>query len=146
MTPLAKARELLTELNAFAITQPVPVDLPSRQYAQLGEPVVDCASVIVALTAMEPHPLTEVGCSPVQLGTFQLLIIRSCSWVVDNDSGITDVDSMTDVADTADTDGQLLWAFADQLDEFVSKEWSVGWALTDAGLGVSSLQLSTGID
>lgn len=143
MTPLAKARQILTLVEDFAAAN--SIDLPTKRYAQLGEVVIDCESVIVAAPGLEPSLDTPPGCGPPQLSTFQVLIIRACAFVA-YDDGTTNKDAIESASESADADGQMLWDFADAFVPYVSKEWSLTWTLAEAGLAASILSLTTGID
>lgn len=147
MTPLAKAQEILDLISDAALTATPVLVLPTVKYPQVGIPTIDCESVIVGVTNIVPHPNYEPAlCNASRLGTFTVYIIRDCSWVANNDDGTTDVTAMATVSDKQDADGVLLWDWAQTYDDFLSKEWSVQYNLTDGGLAVTSLQITTGID
>lgn len=56
MTPYSKAAHILEAVEAEALTS--GVELPEKRYAQVGDPVVTCAEVIVACSSVNPDELT----------------------------------------------------------------------------------------
>lgn len=150
MTPFEKAQQLLQSLVDYGDAKVSSGDwpgysLPTIQYAQMGEPVVACELVTVAGSTVVPHAAYgPVDCNASQLGTFFVIIARDCANISDND-GITIPEVAEEVSALIDRDGQLLWDWAANLDDYLSKEWSVAWALVGA-TGVTTLQLVTGID
>lgn len=142
MTPLAKAKALLTLVESAADT--AEVELPSQRYAVLGEPVVDCESVIIALTGVGQPDEFNVHCGVPQLGTFSIIVARGCATMYDQE-GKTIPSKADAVADAQSTDSEFLWSFANGYQEYLSKTWSLGYAIT-GGIAITSLLLTTGID
>lgn len=142
MTPLAKADQLLSKLITFA----GEYVLPASRYAQVGVPVYDCAAVISAVGNVIPHvEYGPIDCNASQLGTFTVAIVRPCSWTSERD-GTTNVPALQTTSGVLDLDGDLLWRFAQDYSEFLSKDWTVEYDLTQAGLGAAVLTMTTGID
>lgn len=143
-TPYDRAKAILAEFVAFADAR--SYSLPTRQYAQIGDIVRDCASVIVAATNLTPDPTYEpVACVSPRLSTFLVEIIRPCATVHDND-GLTIPALVDTVSEQAGLDGQLLYEFAQELAGWSNKQpWSVVWGFADGGLQVASLQVTIGI-
>lgn len=142
MTPYAFGQSLLSQLQSLALSE--GVTLPTPAYTVLAEPVIDCASTIVALTGMEQSGDPSLDfCGSPQYGTYNIIIARECAVVFD-DNGYTDVTAAGTVSTQLSTDGELLWSFANQLDDYLIKTWSVGFVI-EGGLSVASLLLTTGI-
>lgn len=142
--PLDRAKAMLAELESFATSN--SVTLPEQRSVQIGDIVRDCESVIVSVGNLSPDPLYDpVECVYPRTATFLVEIIRNCA-ITFNDDGTTDHEALLEVSETGIVDGQLLNDFAAQLDGWSSKlPWSVVWSLSDAGLQVSSLQLTIGV-
>lgn len=143
-TPYDRAKGLLTEVQDFALVKSHP--LPTTRYAQIGDIVRDCESVIVAVGNISPDPLYDpVYCVSPRSSTFLVEILRNCAVVFNND-GTTNPVSLTEVSETASSDGQFLYEFAETIDGWSNKQpWSVAWSLAEANLMVSSLQITIGI-
>lgn len=143
-TPYDRAKSLLDDLIAFATIR--SYGLPHRRYAQIGEIIRDCESVIVSASNLTPDSLYgPVECLAPRQSTFTVDIIRSCANVYDN-MGITIPSVIEDVSETAGEDGQLLYEFAQDIEGWSSKQpWSVAWAISDGILQIASLQITLGI-
>lgn len=149
MSPYEKAKAILAELEArAAAVSPEPLDLPSVRYAQIGAPqTVTCASLIVGtatIAADGADDFEDIRCDAIQLGTFVLIYALDCSWVA-NDDGTDNPVKVAEASERMDAAGNFLWAYANELDPYLSKEWSMAYALT-GGLGIATLTLTTGID
>jgi hypothetical protein len=145
MTPLDKAKQILAEINTYAIA--VGHSIPIRQYTQVGALVVDgCESMAIALSATVPDAaFGPLQCNVSQNSTFSIYLMRSCSWSSDQE-GITIISILESSSAIVDADGQFLWNFANQYQEYLSKSWTLQYSLLDAGVGVSLLTLVTGVD
>jgi hypothetical protein len=143
-TPYDRAKALLDDFIAFATSHDYP--LPTRRYAQVGEVVRDCASVIVSVNSITPDPgYDPVTCVFPRASTFLVDVIRDCA-VVYNDDGITNVPVLEEVSEIAAADGQLLYDFGASIDGWTSKAaWSVVWAISEGGQQVASLQITIGV-
>lgn len=144
MTPWGKADALLKDLVAAAGIAHLP--LPERQYAQLGEPVVACAAVQVALTGLEQAgpEYQPQACDTSQVGTFVVIIARDCA-VVFNDDGTDDPKLVVDASQDMSEDGDFLWVWAESVPTFITKTLSLGWIL-EGGLSITSVSMTLGID
>ena len=138
MTPLEYGQELLDDLKARVLSA------PANSYAQLGPPIIDCESIIVAATGADGQPLSGVpNCDIAQIGTYSVSIARDCSDVA-NEDGTTDVTALNKVSEQQDTDAKSLWEWAEGLDFFITKSFSVGWVIT-GGLAITTLTLTIGV-
>lgn len=142
MSPLEKAKLILLDVVGQAAS--AGISLPERQYAVLGNPVIDCAGVIVALTALVAPEDFDPHCGVPQLGSFTVIISRDCAAMYD-EHGNTNMAKADDVSTDLSEDAQFLWDYANGYNEFVSKTWNVGFNIS-GGLATSSLLLTTGID
>lgn len=143
-TPYDRAVSLLDDLVSFATTKSVA--LPTTRYAQVGDIVRDCESVIVSVGSLTPDPNYDpVTCIYPRTATFLVEIIRKCA-VVFSQQGMTIPSAISGVSDSTARDGQLLYDFAADIDGWSSKQpWSVIWSLAESGLSVASLQIAIGI-
>lgn len=143
-TPFDRAKALKDELVTFANSR--QYGLPQRRYAQVGDIVRDCESVIVSVGSLNPDPFYEpVVCVSPRSATFFVEIIRDCAVAYDNE-GITIPARLEEVSERGALDGELLYEFAQVVDGWSSKQpWSVVWSLIDGGLQVASLQITIGI-
>lgn len=143
-TPYDRAKAILEEVSTFALAQ--GYDLPSARYAQVGDVVRDCESVIVAVGSLVPDPSYDpVTCVYPRTATFLVEILRGCAVVFEQD-GTTNHEALGEISERGGQDGQFLYDFAASVDGWSSKQsWSVAWGLTDGGLQVASLQLTIGI-
>lgn len=149
VTPYQKAQAILDELvNRATSVEPEPLDLPSVRYAQIGAPqTVTCESLIVgasSITADGADDLETIACDAVQLGTFVLIWAIDCAFVA-NEDGTDDPVRVAQASERMDAAGNFLWSYANELDPFLSKEWTMTFALA-GGLGITTLTLITGID
>lgn len=145
MTPWGKADSLLKDLISAAGV--AHLSLPERRYAQLGEPVVACAAVQVALTGLEqagPEYQPQAGCVTAQVGTFVVIIARDCA-VVFNDDGTDDPKLVVDVSQDMSEDGDFLWNWANEVETFITKTMSLSWIL-EGGLSITSVSMTLGVD
>lgn len=147
MTPYQKAQQILADLEARAAD--IGLDLPTLRYAQIGTPVVSCASLIVAVTNLAPEAGGAgvediVVCDAAQMGTFTILFSHDCSWVA-NDDGSDDPARVVEASAHMDASGSFLWDYANEYVPYISKTWSLSWSLV-GGLGISTLTLTVGID
>jgi hypothetical protein len=153
MTPLEKAREFLATIEDMAPV--MGTVLPDQRYAQLGQPVIACSSLIAAVTTTIPH--AEYGgatgsrgnifgfeCNASQQSTFVISLARECSWTSD-DTGFDIPEEVVKVSEQMQMDHDLLWYFAANLDAYLSKSWSISMVLM-GGLSIVTLQLLTGVD
>lgn len=144
-TPLDRAKALRDELIAFATTR--GHQLPTTRYASVGDIVRDCESVIVSVGSLTQDPAFDpLVCVSPRQATFLVEIIRSCN-VAYTSKGLTIPDTLEMISEQASLDGQLLDDFAREgVDAWTAKQpWSVVWSLAEAGLSVSSLQITLGI-
>lgn len=143
-SPLDRAKALRDELVAFATAR--GTQLPTPRYVQIGDIVRDCEAVVVSVGSLTPDPNYEpVDCVAPMTATFLVEIIRPCA-VVFRDDGTTIPDVLEEVSEIGSDDGQLLYDFAVDIFGWSSKSpWSVVWSLAEAGLSVSSLQVTIGI-
>lgn len=143
-TPYDRAKALLAEFVEFAEAR--SIDLPEVRYAQIGEIVRDCESVIVSVGNIAPDPLYDpLTCVAPRTSTFLVDIIRSCAIVYDNE-GLTIPSSLEEVSERGAIDGQLLDDFAREVEGWTSKSpWSVVWSLAGANIQVASLQITVGV-
>ncbi len=143
-TPLDRAKALRDDLIAFATARSYA--LPTTRFVQVGDIVRDCESVIISVGSLTPDPLYDpVNCVSPLSATFLIDIIRACAVVYDQ-QGLTLPNVLEAVSETAAADGALLYAFAQEVDGWTSKQpWSVVFSLAEGGLSISSLQLTIGI-
>lgn len=143
-TPLDRAKALLAELVTFADSR--DHGLPTRQYAQIGDIVRDCESVIVSAGTLTPGPQYEpVICVSPRSATFLVEIIRDCASAFDS-NGVTIPSVLNTVSEIGAADGELLYEFAQEIDGWANKDpWSVVWSIVDGNLQVASLQITIGI-
>jgi len=146
VTPFEKCKALQAELESLAAGyEEAGYTLPARRYAVLGEPVIDCESVIIALTGMVVPEGYDINCGPPQLGTFSVVIARDCATPFDEE-GVTIPAEAEALAVDQGVDGDMLWLFANRHQPYAAKlPWTIGFVVT-GGLAVTSLQLTTGID
>ena len=149
MSPYEKAQAILADLVARAAAEsPEPRVLPSIQYAQIGAPrTVTCESLVVGAATVAADGADDsesIMCDAIQVGTFMLVYALDCSWTSDED-GTDNPELVAEVSGRVDAAGDFLWAYANELDPFLSKEWSLGFTMT-GGLGIATLTLTTGID
>jgi hypothetical protein len=83
-------------------------------------------------------------CNASQRATFLISITRECAWVA-NEDGTDNPEQVIKVSETMQADHDLLWYFAANLDDFLSKGWSINMSLL-GGLAITSLMLMTGVD
>jgi hypothetical protein len=146
VTPFQKAQDFLQQLNDRAMLDGTTL-LPGIQYAQIGMPDMACESLIVAVTTVAPDAGEEGGpviCDASQMATFLVVWCQACSWVSD-DSGINDPAKVAEVSARMDAAGTFLWDWANEMDAYLSKQWTLGWA-SAADLGITTLTLTTGVD
>lgn len=145
MTPFEKCQALKSELEGIAADyESSGYLLPDSRYCVLSEPVIDCESVIIALTGLSVVEGFDTTCGPPQLGTFIIAISRECAVPFDED-GLTNPAQAETIAELQGLDGDMLWLFASRHSPFVDKmPWSVGFVIM-GGLMITSLQLTTGI-
>lgn len=143
-TPFDRAKSILSEFIDFADAKSHA--LPLVRYAQVGDVVRDCESVIVSVGNLTPDALySPVDCVSPRQATYLIDIIRACAVVYDS-NGLTIPSVLQDVSEQAALDGQLLYDFAQEVDGWSSKQpWSVAWSLAEGGLSVSSLQITIGV-
>ena len=144
-TPIGKARELLAQIETAAVA--ARITLPKTRYAQLGEPVVTCAALIVTLARLDPagpEYNVQSGCLTSQIGTFTLTIARDCAVTYDEE-GIDDPALVDEVSQIMSDDGDFLWNFAAGLSLYLQKDWAMSWSLP-GGLAISTLSLTAGVD
>lgn len=144
MTPFGKATQLLGQIVAAAAAEDPVLVLPERRYSLVAEPVVDCESVIIALTGINQPEEFDANCGIPQIGSFAIIIARDCAGVADQ-NGVTIIERAEEVATQQARDGDFLWSFANSYREFVSKSWSVGFSIT-GDLSITTMLLTTGID
>lgn len=150
MTPYEKAQELLDAISDIGDARVASEDwegytFPALRYAQLGESTITCEGVNVSATNVVPHAAYgPVDCNASQLGTFTIIIARDCA-VIHDRYGIDDPVAFAAVSRVADWDGQLLWDWANEMTAYLSKEWSVAWAIV-GNIGVTTMQLTIGVD
>lgn len=144
MTPLDKAKQLIVDMNTYAVAS--GYSLPITQYTQVGEAVIDCESLIAAVILTVPHvDYGPIDCNASQNSTFAIYMTRACSWTAYQD-GTTNPSALQAASEQVDLDGQFMWDFALQYDSYLSKSWTLQYSFLDAGLGVSRLQLTIGVD
>jgi hypothetical protein len=153
VTPLDKAREFLDSLVGLAPQHGVV--LPVTQYAQLATPVISCEALIIGVANTDPHPdyggtshvavgISGFTCNASQRATFLISLSRECSWVSADDG--TDIpEEVVKVSEKMQADHDLLWYFAADLDDYLSKSWSINMTLM-GGLAITTLMLATGVD
>ena len=137
-TPLEFGKALLDDLTA------VVVPLPGERYATLGNVVVSCESLIVSSTGVDGQQLSDVPqCDVVQIGGYVISLARECSNVA-NDDGTTNVAVAETVSVKMDKDAETLWNWAQGLEVYITKDYSVAWVIT-GGLAITTLSLTVGI-
>ena len=143
-TPLERAKSLRDDLVDFAAAQ--SYGIPSPRYVQIGGIIRDCEAVIVSVNSLAPDPFySPVECVSPRSATFLIEIIRACAVAYDN-QGLTIPSTIESISEQGSLDGQLLYEFAQDIEGWTSKQsWSVAWSLADAGLLVTSLQITIGI-
>lgn len=142
MNAYEKAKQLLQELTGSYSAD--GVGLPERQFVVMGEPVVDCDLVLVAVSSISAPGEFPQNCGVPQSGSFVIVIARDCANIYDS-NGETIVDEAEDVARQQAEDAEFLWQFASDYQSYTEKSWDVGFAIT-GGLSIVSLTLTTGID
>lgn len=149
MSPYEKAQAILAALEVRAAAEsPEPRALPPVRYAQMGAPrTVTCESLIVGTTSVTADGADDtegINCDAIQLGTFALVYALDCAWTSEDD-GTDDPTKVAAASARMDDAGDFLWGYANDLDPFLSKEWSMAYTWT-GGLGIATLTLTTGID
>lgn len=141
MTPYAKAKQLIDDVVEFS-----EIDLPKLKYAQVGAPHVIAHEVFtVAVSGVDPHgQYGPFECNASQLSTFLVIIAWNCSWTSETD-GSDDPRKIKSVSEKLDATGQMLWDFASRYQAYLSKEWSITFALT-GGIGITTLSFTIGVD
>jgi len=141
VTPYEKAQQLVDDIVEFS-----EMKLPKLRYAQVGAPNVIADEVFtVAVNAVDPHDqYGPFECNPSQLSTFLVIIAWECSWTGEND-GRDDPRKVKTVSQKLDDTGTMLWSFASQYRAYLSKEWSITYALT-GGVGITTMSFSIGVD
>jgi hypothetical protein len=140
MTPYEKAQDLLKSLEVAC------PNLPTLAYAQIGGQVVSCESLIIAATGADGQPQDPLNlkCAFNQIGTFVITVARDCAFEATED-GVDDPVEVARVSAQMDQDGDCLWGWAQNLDPYISKDFSLGFTL-QGGLAITSMQLTLGID
>lgn len=144
MTPYDKANQLLEMIVDHMTEYAAGTSVPTRRYVATSEPVVDCESIIVALTAVTQAEGYEAPCNVPTVGTYSIVVARECS-NTSNAKGMTNVDETQRVAKIQSDDVETLVAFVNSLPTYVSKSWNIALVIT-GGLAITSLILTTGID
>jgi hypothetical protein len=146
MTPLEFADHLRKDFESYASEFSPPVGIPEMSYSKMGEPVIACGSLIVATTDLAAQPLFDnIGgvCGYIQVGTFLVALSRDCAYEM-NDDGTDNVEEVVEISKQTDHDGDCLWSWALSIDPYMTKDFSLGFAIT-GGLAISSLQLTLGV-
>lgn len=128
MTPYEAAQDVLNTVVEQLISA------PTVQFAQLGPPVVDCASVISAATGLDESPLPGCACGSITIIT---TVARDCAFV-SNDDGSNNPAAIAAVSAQIDGDSIALRRVGEM---YVESEWSIGWSL-DGGLAITSLSIT----
>ena len=146
MTPLEFADHLRKDFESYASEFSPPVAIPEMSFSKMGEQVIACESLIFAATDLAAQPLfDEQGgrCGDIQVGTYVITSARDCAYEMEED-GTDNVEEVTAISKQIDHDGDCLWDRALSIDEYMAKDFSLGFAIT-GGLAISSLQLTTGV-
>lgn len=145
MTPYEYAEALRKEFEDFAHNCQPAVTIPEMSYSKLGEQVIACESLIFAVTDISAQPLFENGmvCGFIQVGTIVVTLARECSYEM-RDDGSEDVDQVTAIAVQLDRDSDCLWDWAQRVEPFIVKDFSIGFVNT-GGLAITSLTLTVGV-
>jgi len=128
MTPFQLANSIL-ETVVCALDNP-----PATAFAQVGTQVVDCESLIVAVTSLDKSALPNCDCGRV---TVIVTLARDCA-NESNPDGTNNLEVISSVSEQIDEDGASLRAVGQ---EYVESEWSVGWTI-EGGIAITSLQLT----
>lgn len=128
MTPFQLANSIL-ETVVRALNNP-----PATAFAQVGTQVVDCESLIVAVTSLDKSSLPNCDCGRV---TVFVTLARDCA-NESNPDGTNNLEVISSVSQQIDEDGTALHAVGQ---EYVESEWSVGWTI-EGGIAITSLQLT----
>ena len=138
-TPLEQADLFLKQLQDRCQS------FPSLAYTQVGSQVVGCESLIVAVTGVDGQALgpQNLKCDFAQIGTFVITVARDCAIEFD-DEGFDDPVEISRISQQIDADGDCLWAWAQNLDPYLQKDFSIAFDLT-GGIAITSLQLTIGI-
>lgn len=146
MTPLEFGDHLRKDFESYAENLNPRLAVPESSYAKMGDPVIATESFIVASTNVDATPLfDEQGgrCGYIQVGTYVIALSRDCAYEM-NDDGSDNVEEVKRISNQIDRDGDALWDWALTIDGYMSKDFSLGFALT-GGLAITSLQLTTGV-
>ena len=138
MTPLAYANKLLDDLKAAC-------SAPEMAYAQVGQQVIGCESLIIAVTGTDAREMQTGGlnCDYSQIATFVVTLARECA-IEFNDEGFDDPDEVKRVSEQMDQDGECLWKWALSIDPYLEKDFNIGFQIM-GGLAITSLQLTLGV-
>jgi hypothetical protein len=129
MTPYELAQEVLatveTELGEAT---------PAVKFAKLGAQVVDCESLIVAATGLEPSALPNCECGSA---TIVVTLARDCANEANQD-GSNNPEAISSISSEISGDGTALTAVAKL---WLQAQWSIGWSI-QGGIAITSLQLT----
>lgn len=128
MTPFQFANSILDTVIC------VLDDPPPTAFAQVGTQVVDCESIIVAVTSLDKSAMSGCDCGRV---TVVVTVARDCA-NESNPDGTNNLEVINHVSQQIDNDGIALRQVGF---EYVESEWTVGWSI-EGGIAISSLQLT----
>ena len=146
MTPLEYGDHLRKDFESYAENLNPPLTIPKSSYSKMGEAVIANEALVVAATGADATPLfDEQGgrCGYIQVGTYIMALSRDCAYEM-NDDGSDNVAEVQRISKQIDRDGDALWDWALTLDAYMTKDFSLGFALT-GGLAITSLQLTVGV-
>ncbi len=128
MTPFELAESVLEsvldELN----------DAPATAFARVGTAVIDCESVIVAVTSVDKSPLPNCDCGRA---TIFATVARDCANEAYPD-GTNNLEVINEVSALIDADGLSLRSVGQA---YVEADWAVNWTI-EGGIAITSLQLT----
>lgn len=147
MTPLELANELLVGLSEAwaADLEDIPTD---QRWAQYGTPQATCASLIVAVTALQERPLDQgnQACGFLEIATITIAITRNCgidSFTEGEQAGMTDPAAVTVISAQIEKDRAKLREIRTEMSKLVDPGTLPQYAfMIQGGLMGTSLTMS----
>ena len=140
-TALSRAQELLDLIVAEAAAQ--GVSLPTPQWVQIGDSVIQCPGVSVSAGGLTPPALSEERCVPPMQTTLIATIARE--WVCVNDDGTDNPSAIEAGSVLVQPDADVLWQAAYSMTPYLGPEGgSLSW-LIEGGLIYTQMQIVVGV-
>lgn len=130
-------KDLQIKLEGFVVTS-----LPAERWAQLGNPVMTCESLVVGGTGIRQEPISTGTdrCGMYDIVDVSAGIARECQ-VEFREDGTTSPEQAEQIAQILDTDTDALMSWADSLEKPSSAVTNVQWQI-EGGLVATILTTS----